>query len=91
MCVCAGTGEAGKSTFIKQMRIIHGAGYSDKDRKEFAPLVSQNIWMAITAMYNAMDKLQIPYVDSSLEVRTHLLLCGFHASHPSSGAAVAGW
>jgi hypothetical protein len=29
----AGTGESGKSTFIKQMRIIHGAGYSDDDKR----------------------------------------------------------
>jgi hypothetical protein len=28
-----GTGESGKSTFIKQMRIIHGAGYSDDDKR----------------------------------------------------------
>lgn len=34
-----GTGESGKSTFLKQMRIIHGAGYSSKqDRESFRPL-----------------------------------------------------
>lgn len=34
-----GTGESGKSTFIKQMRIIHGNGYSETDRaREFAQL-----------------------------------------------------
>jgi hypothetical protein len=31
--VIIGTGESGKSTFIKQMRIIHGAGYSDDDKR----------------------------------------------------------
>jgi|688.fasta_scaffold192100_1 uridine kinase len=33
----AGTGESGKSTFIKQMRIIHGAGYSDDDKRWVVP------------------------------------------------------
>ncbi|KAI5278318.1 Guanine Nucleotide-Binding Protein Subunit Alpha-14 [Manis pentadactyla] len=58
----AGTGESGKSTFIKQMRIIHGSGYSDEDRKGFTKLVYQNIFTAMQAMIKAMDTLRIPYV-----------------------------
>nr|XP_012291006.1 guanine nucleotide-binding protein subunit alpha-14 [Aotus nancymaae] len=57
-----GTGESGKSTFIKQMRIIHGSGYSDEDRKGFAKLVYQNIFTAIQSMIRAMDTLRIQYV-----------------------------
>ncbi|XP_040844720.1 guanine nucleotide-binding protein subunit alpha-14 isoform X1 [Ochotona curzoniae] len=57
-----GTGESGKSTFIKQMRIIHGSGYSDEDRKGFTNLVYQNIFTAMQAMIRAMDTLRIPYV-----------------------------
>lgn len=57
-----GTGESGKSTFIKQMRIIHGSGYSDEDRKGFTKLVYQNIFTAMQAMIRAMDTLRIQYV-----------------------------
>ncbi|XP_027443601.1 guanine nucleotide-binding protein subunit alpha-15 [Zalophus californianus] len=56
-----GPGESGKSTFIKQMRIIHGAGYSEEDRKGFRPLVYQNIFVSMRAMIEAMDRLQIPF------------------------------
>lgn len=56
-----GTGESGKSTFIKQMRIIHGAGYSADDKKEFIPQIYQNIFMAIQSMIKAMDSLGIDY------------------------------
>lgn len=56
-----GTGESGKSTFIKQMRIIHGVGYSDEDKKEFIPLIYQNIFMAIQSMIKAMKFLKIDY------------------------------
>ncbi|XP_036117034.1 guanine nucleotide-binding protein subunit alpha-14 [Molossus molossus] len=56
-----GTGESGKSTFIKQMRIIHGSGYSDEDRKGFTKLVYQNIFTAMQAMIRAMDNLRIQY------------------------------
>ncbi|XP_064088637.1 guanine nucleotide-binding protein G(q) subunit alpha isoform X1 [Palaemon carinicauda] len=59
-----GTGESGKSTFIKQMRIIHGAGYSDEDKRGFIKLVFQNIFMAMQSMIRAMDLLQISYGDS---------------------------
>ncbi|XP_075231446.1 guanine nucleotide-binding protein G(q) subunit alpha isoform X1 [Lycorma delicatula] len=60
-----GTGESGKSTFIKQMRIIHGAGYSDEDKRGFIKLVYQNIFMAMQSMIRAMDLLKIQYADSS--------------------------
>uniref|UniRef100_A0A0K8TRB9 Guanine nucleotide-binding protein subunit alpha n=1 Tax=Tabanus bromius TaxID=304241 RepID=A0A0K8TRB9_TABBR len=56
-----GTGESGKSTFIKQMRIIHGAGYSDEDKKGFIKVVYQNIFMAMQSMIKAMDMLKIQY------------------------------
>lgn len=57
----SGTGESGKSTFIKQMRIIHGAGYSDEDKRGFTKLVYQNIFTAMQAMIRAMETLKIPY------------------------------
>ncbi|KAM8828323.1 guanine nucleotide-binding protein subunit alpha-14-like [Spinachia spinachia] len=58
-----GTGESGKSTFIKQMRLIHGAGYSEADRKGFDRLVFQNIVTAIQALMHAMMALRVDYVD----------------------------
>ncbi|XP_035524352.1 guanine nucleotide-binding protein subunit alpha-14-like [Morone saxatilis] len=58
-----GTGESGKSTFIKQMRIIHGSGYSEADRKGFTRLVFQNIVTAIQALIHAMRTLEIDYID----------------------------
>ncbi|XP_032482564.1 guanine nucleotide-binding protein subunit alpha-15 isoform X1 [Phocoena sinus] len=56
-----GPGESGKSTFIKQMRIIHGAGYSEEERKSFRSLVYQNIFVSMQTMIEAMERLQIPF------------------------------
>ncbi|KAF1474928.1 Guanine nucleotide-binding protein G(q) subunit alpha, partial [Eudyptula minor novaehollandiae] len=64
-----GTGESGKSTFIKQMRIIHGSGYSDEDKRGFTKLVYQNIFTAMQAMIRAMDTLKIPYKYEHNKVR----------------------
>jgi len=63
-----GTGESGKSTFIKQMRIIHGQGYSDEDKRQHIRLVYQNVFMAMQSMIRAMDTLEIPYGDAASEV-----------------------
>ena len=56
-----GTGESGKSTFIKQMRIIHGSGYSEEDKRSYIKLVFQNIYMAMNSMIRAMEALKIAY------------------------------
>ncbi|XP_065190081.1 guanine nucleotide-binding protein G(q) subunit alpha-like [Sycon ciliatum] len=59
-----GAGESGKSTFVKQMRIIHGQGYSKKDRSDFRQYIYQNIFMSMQAMLEAMDKLGIELSDT---------------------------
>jgi len=43
------------------MRIIHGAGYSDEDKRGFTKLVYQNIFTAMQAMIRAAETLKIPY------------------------------
>lgn len=80
-----GTGESGKSTFIKQMRIIHGSGYSDEDKRGFIKLVFQNIFMAMQSMIRAMDILKIQYSspnntvsDLCVGVWSFSIFCWFH-------------
>ncbi|KAF6721415.1 Guanine nucleotide-binding protein subunit alpha-15 [Oryzias melastigma] len=63
-----GTGESGKTTFIRQMRIIHGRGFSEEERKAFAKCIFQNIFTAIKAMTGAMTMLKIPYGNSENEM-----------------------
>ena len=65
LITCLGTGESGKSTFIKQMRIIHGAGYTEEDRKGYTSQVHSNIFMAIKALVLAMNQLSIKYENSA--------------------------
>lgn len=65
-----GTGESGKSTFIKQMRIIHGSGYTDEDRKGFTKLVYQNIFTSMQAMVRATETLKIPFKYEQNKVST---------------------
>uniref|UniRef100_A0A4W4G568 Guanine nucleotide-binding protein subunit alpha n=1 Tax=Electrophorus electricus TaxID=8005 RepID=A0A4W4G568_ELEEL len=83
-----GAGESGKSTFIKQMRIIHGKGFSEEDRSGYTKLVFQNIFTAIQALIQAMETLHIPFLDDKNTVRTccmhihaHILLLSVWNDH----------
>lgn len=54
------------------MRIIHGSGYSDEDKRGFTKLVYQNIFTAMQAMIRAMDTLKIPYKYEHNKVSGHV-------------------
>ncbi|KAI0986024.1 hypothetical protein GJ496_010672 [Pomphorhynchus laevis] len=56
-----GTGESGKSTFIKQMRIIHGSGYTEEERKGYIKSIYQNTFLAITTLIRAMKSFDMLY------------------------------
>jgi hypothetical protein len=60
------------------MRIIHGSGYSDEDKRGFIKLVYQNIFMAMQSMIRAMDLLKIQYSDSRNSVSFALFWVKIH-------------
>ena len=58
-----GAGESGKSTIVKQMRIIHEAGYSAEECKRYRPVVYSNTIQSLMAIISAMSKLRIEFAD----------------------------
>ncbi|CAD6196882.1 unnamed protein product [Caenorhabditis auriculariae] len=58
-----GAGESGKSTIVKQMRIIHEAGYNEEERKLFRPVVYSNVTNSLLAIVRAMDTLKVTFDD----------------------------
>lgn len=73
LSLSSGTGESGKSTFIKQMRIIHGSGYSDTDRRQFTNMVFRNIFTSVQALVSAMEHLQIKYENPNSQTAANKL------------------
>ena len=45
-----GAGESGKSTILKQMRLIHDQGYSVKDREAFKEIIFSNTIQSMRAV-----------------------------------------
>ena len=68
-----GTGESGKSTFIKQMRIIHGSGYSQKEKRQYATIILRNIIAAMQSLLQAMNTLQIPFIETSSDDNANII------------------
>eukprot|EP00124_Ichthyophonus_hoferi_P002041 Ihof_evm1s126 gene=Ihof_evmTU1s126 len=58
-----GTGESGKSTIVKQMRIIHSTGFSDKEREQMCKPILGNIANSIKAIVEFCDLTNISLND----------------------------
>ncbi len=60
-----GAGESGKSTFLKQMKIIHEGGFDERERIAFTPVVYQNVYLAIQNLIRGMELLKKEYEGGS--------------------------
>ncbi|XP_076336113.1 guanine nucleotide-binding protein G(i) subunit alpha-like isoform X2 [Tachypleus tridentatus] len=58
-----GAGESGKSTIVKQMKIIHEMGYSDEECLQYKPVVHSNTIQSLMAIIRAMGQLGINFGD----------------------------
>lgn len=56
-----GAGESGKSTFVKQIKIIHENGYTHDECLTFIPVVHNNTIQSLIAIIHAMGRLRIDF------------------------------
>ncbi|KAK9455453.1 guanine nucleotide binding protein, alpha subunit [Dipodascopsis uninucleata] len=54
-----GAGESGKSTIIKQMKLIHEGGYSRDERLSFRDIIFSNTVQSMKVIIEAMDSLGV--------------------------------
>ena len=50
------------------MRIIHGDVYSEEERRQYIPLICQNVFAIMNSLIDAMEKFRISYGDESAAV-----------------------
>jgi len=62
-----GAGESGKSTIVKQMKIIHESGFTVEDFKQYRPVVYSNTIQSLVAILRAMPNLGIAFADEDRE------------------------
>lgn len=69
-----GTGESGKSTFMKQMKIIHDNGFTRKELESQRKIVFHNIIVCMQCILKQMSILDIPLENSQNKAHVERIL-----------------
>ncbi|CAO3595346.1 unnamed protein product [Absidia cylindrospora] len=69
-----GAGESGKSTVLKQMKLLHDGGYTHDERESFKEVIFSNTIQSMKVTLEAMQKLQIDFSNSHNAYNGHLLM-----------------
>lgn len=68
-----GSGESGKSTFLKQMKIIHGDGFSAELLVEYQQTIYMNLVKGMKVLVDAGAKLGIPLAEPRNKANAQLV------------------
>lgn len=60
-----GAGESGKSTILKQMKLIHDNGYTKEERDSFKEIIFSNTIQSMRVILEAMERLEIAFADEN--------------------------
>jgi len=70
-----GAGESGKSTILKQMKLIYAQGFSKNEKLEWKPVVFSNIVQSFKTIHEAMGELNIQFENPDNEKNiAHILV-----------------
>jgi guanine nucleotide-binding protein subunit alpha len=61
----SGAGESGKSTILKQMRLIHAKGFTDLERESHRIVIFTNLLHSMRLLLEAMEREHVQFTDSS--------------------------
>lgn len=66
-----GAGESGKSTIVRQMRILHETGFNRQEQMQYKPVVFNNMIQSMLAMIRMMEPLEIEFANPSSKDKAH--------------------
>lgn len=76
-----GAGESGKSTILKQMRIIYSEGFRLDERKEVRQVIFSNMIVAFKIIAEEMRELGLDYENKESPVRSQRRLLRILVAH----------
>lgn len=90
LTILSGAGESGKSTIIKQMRIIHSRGFPEEERHQTRAVIYSNIVIAFKVLLDIMNAENIEFEDENTQV--YSIQCSYllHAVHLITQSLVLG-
>jgi guanine nucleotide-binding protein subunit alpha len=69
-----GAGESGKSTILKQMKLIYASGFSKSDRDSYRCIIFSNILNSLRTLFLAMEASGLAFEIEENEVAFSLAL-----------------
>ncbi|CCX07719.1 guanine nucleotide binding protein, alpha subunit [Pyronema domesticum] len=69
-----GAGESGKSTILKQMKLIHASGFSKSDREDYKVIIFANLLDSIKITLEAMEQFDITLDNPQNELAVDLIV-----------------
>ncbi|KAJ3016330.1 guanine nucleotide-binding protein subunit alpha [Thoreauomyces humboldtii] len=69
-----GAGESGKSTILKQMKLIHDNGYSNEERETFREIVFSNTVQSMRTILEAMTVMNVPLGNPANETHRGVIM-----------------
>lgn len=70
-----GAGESGKSTVLKQMKLIHEGGYSKVERDEFKEIIYSNTVQSMRVILEAMETMRVSLEDPLVGNKYRDIVC----------------
>ncbi|BGP41123.1 guanine nucleotide-binding protein subunit alpha [Rhodotorula kratochvilovae] len=77
-----GTGESGKSTILKQMRLHHLGGYTDEERDGYREIVYANLIQSMQVVIEALHDLNMPLPPSLRDKAAYIMSIRVSAHDP---------
>lgn len=72
LSIQSGAGESGKSTVLKQMKLIYANGFSNSEKLEWKPVVFNNVVQSFQMIFEAMNELDIVFENPENEASRSL-------------------
>lgn len=88
-----GAGASGKSTFVRQMRVIHGTGFSTEERTYMRDIIFDNVLSCAKSLAMAMNTLSLSYESEDKRILGDRLsnVTGERVLTPAEFSEIAQW
>ena len=78
-----GAGECGKSTIVKQMKILHQNGFTQQECVAYRSIIIRNLIASLASILNAMKTLRIKFDDDNRIIDLkHFMTYSYNEKYP---------
>jgi hypothetical protein len=65
-----GTSDSGKSTLLKQLKILHGAGFTQKEKEFFKIKIKEGVLFALVKLLGSINEFESRHIPAKYRIIT---------------------